>query len=248
MVVNPDTVYIVGELIKKISAKIVVTAISGPDTDGYFTLETCNTHYLTPKSEIVLSGITYKVESIAINESIKISKLKDSNPDPTGTEIILGPPFYIHGSIISTKNELDKLTDWRDKYPMVYLYEIYRERLIVDNTSAVGYVPRVRLFFMDQTDPQNYTNATQYENVIRPMRSLLYEFIKVAENEGKIVAKLTANPELIPWTNFGAFESEKGTTAKLFSDNISGYELAIELPIKRSYIDNLECKNSFCCK
>ena len=32
------------------------------------------------------------------------------------------------------------------KYPMIYLYEIYRERFVTDQTSAVGYRPRVRLF------------------------------------------------------------------------------------------------------
>jgi len=246
MVINPDTALIIKELVSKISATIIITDIN-PDGDGNYVITTCNTYYVTPKSIIEIAGVKYKVESVEQNESITVSKVLDSDPDPSGTSIELGAPFYIHGSIISTKNELDNITDWGIKYPMIYLYEIYRERFVTDQTSAVGYRPRVRLFFMDQTNPRDYTNATQYENVLRPMRSLVFEFLKVLENSRKELAKLETDYELVPWVNFGRFEAERGNVRKLFSDDISGYELSIELPIRREYLDLLECKSSINC-
>ena len=247
MVINADTVDILNGIIKGMEINIHITEVID-DGGDLFTLLVCNTKHLTVQSKIVIDGTQYKIVDIVQNESIQVKKGKATAPNPVPGTVLLPPPFFIHGTIISTKNELDKILDGKMKYPMIYLYEIYEENIIVDKTKRVGYESQLRLFFMDKTDPNNYTNATQYKEVVRPMRSLVESFIDVLEtgNRDKI-GKLESNMRLVPWVNFGKFETEKGNTRKLFNDDISGYELKITLPILRSYLLKLKCENSQNC-
>ena len=240
--INPDIVLILDNLIKDIK-KVIITSSITPELDGSFTILSCNTYYLTPKSIVSINGVDYSVFSVVQNESIVVNKILESDPDPSGTEVLLGAPFFIHGTIITAKKELNKITEWEDKYPMIYLYEVYKERIVVDKTKSTGRESRVRLFFMDQTDPVNYTNNEQYVNVVRPVGSLVDSFFSVIENSKGKIGKLTDDPDLTPWVNFGKFETDKGVTKELFSDHISGYELSITLPIKRDYLEMLDCKS-----
>jgi len=241
MVVIPNTVQIVKDLVSLITPTINISDIIDNGND-VFTIYTCNTYYLTIEMEINLNGTTYKVIEVNINESFTISKILSSDPDPAGTTLKLNAPFFFNGTIISTRRELDNIEDWRLKYPMVFLYELFEDTGIVDNTNSVGYETRVRLFFMNQTDPINYTSLQQNELIIEPMRALSQEFLNVVEQNSSIVNKLTSDWRLRNWVNFGKFEAEKGMVKKFFTDDLSGCELNINLPIKRSYLDEKYCK------
>jgi hypothetical protein len=242
----PDTVKIVEDLVNLIGPSVTIDSITD-NGDGTYKIDVCNSYWIKEKSRVTISGTVYKVIDVVQNDYFTVKKIKSSDQDPTGTEFTLDPPFYIHGSIMSVKTELDSIKKPSIKYPMVFLYEVYRERLIVDKTNPVGFETRVRLFFMNDTDPRNYTNATQYENVIRPMRMLVQEFLNVLDSNGKIINKLDDNADLTPYVNFGKFETDRGEVKKLFNDDISGYELSINLPIKREYLDKLLCENKCNC-
>ena len=128
-IILPDTVKIVNDLVKLITPSVEIKAIT--DLTGSYKVELCNSYYLKVGMEVEIGGTKYKITEVVQNEYIIIEKYLDSDPDPVGSSFTLDAPFFIHGTIRSTKTELDNIDD-SSKYPMVYLYEVYRERGVVD--------------------------------------------------------------------------------------------------------------------
>ena len=236
MALIPDTVSIVKELVSLVVETVVVASVldNGNDT---FTLSSEDTKHISIKNYVTIGATKYKVQALVQDVSFTIEKGLSSDPDPVVGDITLPAPFFINGTIISAKRELDK-TEWKDKYPMVFLYEIYKERWRADKTDPIAFDTRLRLFFMDQTRQADFTTADQYEEKLRPMRSLVFSFLDLLESKQCRTGELTQDYDLIPWVNFGKFTSDKGNLEAFFNDEVSGYELDIEIPIKKSYISS----------
>jgi hypothetical protein len=150
-------------------------------------------------------------------------------------------PFFIHGTPKNASNEFTKV-DEGIKYPFVYLYEIYAEEVKTDRTNPTAYSANLRLFFLDETNPEDYLTSDQYSEVIRPVRSLVELFLDpIASGEAVQFIEQTSDYTLIPWVNFGKFQDARGNEKYIFKDKISGYELKINLDVARGYVNSLNC-------
>tara|TARA_R110001606_G_scaffold91591_3_gene204258 strand:+ start:7109 stop:7822 length:714 start_codon:yes stop_codon:yes gene_type:complete len=228
-----ETVDIVEELISQLD--IVVKFKSIVDNgDSTYTIETCNTGYLFPCYEFKIDGVDYKVlneigKDFIFNERFTIK----GNIVPTATEITLDSLKYYHGTVIATKEELSRKELSSDKFPMAFLLEIIEDDFNNKDDSRVDRNSQLRLFFLSETDENNWTTNEHYEFSIKPMRNLLYKFIAHL-NDSNLIGKIDSY-KATNHAKFGVYLSSKGGhTQRIFNDKLSGVELGIDLPILKS--------------
>jgi len=235
-----ETVDIVEDIVTSLVNKVVVNSVVN-NNDGTFTFFTDNTSYLAPhkNSGIEINGNEYKILNteeypfefncfFTVESQVDLSSI---------TEINLNSLYYHHGTAMATKSYLDneKVPTW-NKYPLVYLLEVLRDRFNNNENLRLDRTSRLRLFFLSETDEDNWNTDQHYEYSIKPMRNVLYNFIDSLNNNAEI-GKFD-NYEAINHSKFGVYESDKGHTRRIFSDKLSGVELIIDLPI---------LKGSLCC-
>jgi hypothetical protein len=228
-----ETVDIVEELISQLD--IVVKFKSIVDNgDNTYTIETCNTGYLFPCYEFEIAGVNYKVlneigKDFIFNERFTIK----GNIVPTVTEITLDSLKYYHGTVIATKEELARKELSSDKFPMAFLLEILEDDFNNVYDARIDRNSQLRLYFLSETDENNWNTNEHYEFSIKPMRNLLYKFIAHL-NESIMIGDIDSY-RAINHAKFGVFVSAKGGhTERIFNDKLSGVELRIDLPILKS--------------
>ena len=228
-----ETVDIVEELISQLD--IIVKFKSIVDNgDGTYTIETCNTGYLFPCYEFEIAGVNYKVlneigKDFVFNERFTIK----GNIVPTVTEITLDSLKYYHGTVIATKEELARKELSSDKFPMAFLLEILEDDFNNVFDAIVDRNSQLRLYFLSETDENNWNTNEHYEFSIKPMRNLLYKFIAHL-NESVMIGDIDSY-RAINHAKFGVYVPSKGGhTERIFNDKLSGVELRIDLPILKS--------------
>tara|TARA_R110001632_G_scaffold186363_1_gene306732 strand:+ start:1856 stop:2569 length:714 start_codon:yes stop_codon:yes gene_type:complete len=230
-----ETVDIVEELISQLD--IVVKFKSIVDNgDGTYTIETCNTGYLFPCYDFQIDGIDYTVlneegKEFVFNEQFAIK----GNIVPTVTEITLDSLKYYHGTVIATKEELARKELSSNKFPMAFLLEVLEDDFNNVDDSRVDRNSQLRLFFLSETDEDNWTTNEHYEFSIKPMRNLVYKFIAHL-NDSNLIGKINSY-KATNHAKFGVYLSSKGGhTKRIFNDKLSGVELGIDLPILKSRV------------
>ena len=230
-----ETVDIVEELISQLD--IVVKFKSIVDNgDSTYTIETCNTGYLFPCYDFQIDGIDYTVlneegKEFVFNEKFTIK----GDVVPTATEITLDSLKYYHGTVIATKEELARKELSSNKFPMAFLLEVLKDDFNNIDDSRVDRNSELRLFFLSETDEDNWTTNEHYEFSIKPMRNLVYKFIAHL-NESNLIGKINSY-SAINHAKFGVYLSSKGGhTKRIFNDKLSGVELMIDLPILKSRV------------
>ena len=228
-----ETVDIVGDLISELDFTVKFKSIVD-NLDGTYTIESCNTGYIFPCYEFVVDGVNYKV----LNEVGKEFKFNEQftikgNIIPSVTEITLDSLKYYHGTVIATKEELSRKELSSDKFPMAFLLEILEDDFNNVDDSRIDRNSQLRLFFLSETDENNWDTNEHYEFSIKPMRNLVYKFIAHLNGSNKI-GEINSY-KAINHAKFGVFISGKGGhTERIFNDKLSGVELRIDLPILKS--------------
>lgn len=223
-----ETVEIVRDLVNELDFTFVINnAID--NLDGTYTLETCNTYHLqaTPNCPITIDGSQYTILEVQSNEYITIKGASL----PVVTEFAVPKPYYFHGTVLKTNEELNRI-EFFNKFPMVYLLEVITDTFFNED-EAVERESDLRLFFLTSANFQDWKTGDHYKEAILPMRSLAYNFINVLNTSKKI--SNFAQYSLINRVNFGVYATDKGNTQRIFNDNMSGVELRITLPIKLDY-------------
>ena len=233
---TPDIVKILNDYVSTLTQTVTFKSVVD-NGDGTFTIETCDTANLRVAKCVEIGGAVYTITELIQDESFVVS---GSNPI-TATQMNIDAPFFIHGTPKNASNEFTKV-DEDIKYPFVYLYEIYAEEVKTDRTNPTAYSANLRLFFLDETNPEDYLTQDQYSEVIRPVRSLVELFLDpITSGESVQFVEQTSDFTMIPWVNFGKFQDARGNEKYIFKDKISGYELKINLDVARGYINSINC-------
>jgi hypothetical protein len=228
-----ETVDIVEDLISQLDIVVPFDTITD-NGDGTYTIESCNTGYLFPCYKFDLGGVIYTVQNevgkeFVFNERFTIK----GNTIPTATELTLDALKYYHGTVIATKEELAKKELSSDKFPMAFLLEVLEDDFNNADDSRIDRNSQLRLFFLSETDENNWNTEEHYEFSIKPMRNLLYKFISHL-NGSNLIGEFNSY-KAINHAKFGVFVSSKGGhTQRIFNDKLSGVELRIDLPILKS--------------
>lgn len=203
--------------------------------DGIYRLDTCCTYWLRPCKTITINSIDYRIQSFVQNESLTIK----GDVLPTAATFTITPPFYKHGTPMATNNELFHV-DNDQQLPLVWLLEILTQSVFQNEENPLDYSSDLRLFFLDEYDPEDDLTSDLYTDIIRPMQSMVEEFIKEVEKDGiynDVDEYMTIN-----WSKFGVYTTNKGSTSKVLDAYLSGIEVKITLEIMK--IEN--CDDCVC--
>ena len=127
------------------------------------------------------------------------------------------------------QRELDKKQFDTEKFPMVYLLEIINDNFNNLPQDKIDRVSDFRLFFLTNTDEENWLTADHYTFAIKPMRNMLYQFIDDLNNNENI--EEFSNFTAINHAKFGVYSTDKGHTRRILNDKTSGVEVRLNLPI-----------------
>jgi hypothetical protein len=216
-----ETVDIVEDLIGQLEIVVPFDTITD-NGDSTYTIESCDTGYLFPCYKFDIGGVVYTV-------------LNEVGKEFVFNERTLDALKYYHGTVIATKEELDRKELSSDKFPMAFLLEVLEDDFNNRDDSRVDRNSNFRLFFLSETDENNWNTEEHYEFSIKPMRSLLYKFINHL-NGSNLIGEIDSY-KAINHAKFGVYLSSKGGhTQRIFNDKLSGVELRIDLPILKSRV------------
>lgn len=196
-------------------------------------LTVCSTHGLVDKSLILIGGVETKVVDVVDGTTI----ILNGTACPLETEITIPAPFYLHGTIKATSEELTLIKDDRSKFQIVYLYEVLREKRNRNPTLNLGRRVDLIMFFLTTPFENGEMTSKRYEDYIDPMDTLTEDFVDLLESSSIIGSIEEDEYTIIPHTIAG-FHDRLGHTKNFFNEPYSGVELRISLPIdKKACID-----------
>ena len=216
-----DVIDIVEECVNSIDNKITFT-VDGSD------LLTCNTSYVSIGDILTIGGEDYTVTALVSDKSISLDRdVFDS--DVTTTTIKTAK--FRHGTVNTVNAELVKdLGKYPiENYPLVFLLE---ELEVNYNINSIPYASSVvKLFFITQTDYQNFTIDEHHKRTIEPLKSLVDGFLNSVNKNKRteLIESFTTNLHPI----FG-YTDENGYTETYLDDTLSAIQLTIDLPFKKN--------------
>lgn len=203
-----------------------------------FVLETCNTYWLRPCKKVTINiggtDYIYKIEAIEIDESITLKPVGHSQDPGVGKLFTMPAPLFRHGTARQINSELTKIKQ-KNKAPFIWLYEVIEEDYKGDKKDPLERETPIRLFFFDEADPNNMVTEDHYNEVIRPLRNLVFEFInKIVSNTGLFDSE--TNNKIVYLPDWGQFNTVKGFEKKILDENWSGIELKKTLRIFKNKV------------
>lgn len=227
-----ETVDIVGDLVAGIDTSVNIKTITD-NLDGSYTITTCNTKYLKPCLRFDVDSVTYEVIDEVGKEFVPNEKFTVKGGSIITQNVISLPAMkYFHGTVIATSQELDKKQFDTEKFPMVYLLEVINDNFNNLPENKIDRVSDFRIFFLTNTDEENWLTADHYRLAIKPMRNMLYQFIEDLNNNANI--EEFSNFTAINHARFGVYTTDKGHTRRVLNDKTSGVEVRLSLPIVTS--------------
>lgn len=223
--------YVIGNMNNKMEFQSIID-----EGDNVYKVESCNTLWLMINDKLKFSGEEFEVIEIVPNEYFKVKGAVLYEPT---SPIELKRPYYFHGTIRKTNQELNEVTFGPEKFPMVYCFEIFRETFHQEKSDPNERTSDLRLFFLGTSDKEDWLTEEHYVKTIIPLRAMLGEFITFIDNRngfGRLEDYTTINH-----VDFGTFTNDQGKLQNLFDDELSGVELDISLVVKKS----LDCEG-FC--
>lgn len=228
-----ETVDIVKELVESID--LIVTGKSDwiDNTDGTFTLNLCKTYWFSVGDKFedeVNIGVFYTISDVVKDTSITIT----SNVQPSTSNAKLTKPLFYHGTVIAATNELTGIRNQtNDTYPVVYLLEQFDETYYNEENS-LDRLSNLRIFFLLDSN-YGWQTPEHYEKVITPMRSLLNYFVDVVLDKSAYIDEEQIDSfDTTNRVRFGVYRTEQGNVVKQLSEDYSGIELRINLPILKA--------------
>lgn len=142
----------------------------------------------------------------------------------------LNSPFYFHGTPIATNNHISQ-AQANQKYPMIYLYEIFQE-VDQDIYSNIDWTANIRLFFLDQSNFEDWSTDDHYTYVINGQNNLVDAFIAQI-NKSHLFKQDEETYTRTNHANFGVFVENQGHTTRFFDDYLSGVQVQFTLNVRK---------------
>ena len=223
--------------------KVVVNAIDltftatdiTENTDGTYTLASCNTLWATQGFAVSIGGVNYTIVSVTPNASIIVSGISI----PSVKVFELYPPVFYHGTIKATKYELDEKPISnailsQDRLPMIWLHEPTDEQVNENALMAIALYSSCELYFMVDADFSNWSNDDHYDQAIKPMRNLIDSFMNAVKGSriiNEILIKTSSPKDFARW---GVYAGKDGGEKTIFERPMSGCRFDVTLPFIRT--------------
>lgn len=238
--------------------KILEDAINAVDTTFYWTtyeavyddtptligykLFSCDTLHIRPNTYITIAGEgSFLVEDFNLNQWVQIPFTGD--PDTLPKTATTRPIYFDSGTLKDTEmNRSYEQTYQVNALPLVWLRTPISKNN-QDEFSNIATIADVQLFVLDYCYPVGspegvdkiwFTKESETE-VVEPMENLWEKrILKYFKENRSIFGDLTETVIDVRGRNFISQENEDGGTKSLFSENLSGVEVRLELPFRKS--------------
>lgn len=216
----------------------IIDAMS-PQSDIYSITETatgskvwevnfCSPLWVRPKTIVTIGAVEYTV--LSINYTTKVFTVA-SNDAPVGEYFTIPKPFYFHGTPENVNKHLITIKLAWLKFPMIYLYENFSEKIIRDEMSAIEKEADLTFCFLDEANFENWAPDDFLNLAQIPMMQLSEYFIDRLEVSPRIGVLPDANQAYPAEFNIVITRNNKKETT--FTDPLSGCVLEQNVPITR---------------
>jgi hypothetical protein len=206
-----------------------------PTVNNETTIEVCKTYWSFPKGRITIDGQERIIKDVEPNESITIQ----GSLVGTETEYTIKAPNFYKGTPLQVSNALVMVKDWKKKLPMVYFIQPVTETIYPEPTSKIYNESKFKVLFLLPGDLATSIDY-QYQNAITPANQLVFEFERKVLTDVNI--GVITNYTKAERPNYGVWVRKENQPKKqnidnikrLIDEDVSGVELEIEIPFKRS--------------
>jgi len=217
------TVDIMEEFIAGLDLSGKVNSFSDDGTNTTILVD--KTFHLRGKMQVDIDGSDHEVVNVVNNTSVEVAGLVASPQNYT-----VPNPFYFHGTPMATNDQIHGKRD-ANKVPMVYLYEILRERdMNID--SRVVRESDLRLFFLDNADYSDWETDDHYSKRLVGLNNLVDFFIEAGRADRCCFYLYETTFTRINHVKWGVWKNNAGHEKRLFDDNLTGVELSFTLPLR----------------
>lgn len=205
-----------------LSGLVLSSVFDGTDT----TLSMAKTYHARKNMMLNVDGNDYLILEVVNNMSIKVS---GEVVDPINYTV--PNPFYFHGTPLMTNAHHISGAKEDDKLPMVYLYEILREKDKPVDSRTVR-ESDLRLFFLDSADFENWNTDAHYSYRLLGLNNLVDAFIDAARAYKCCFYLDETEFTRINHVKWGTWKDNSGHEQRIFDDDLTGVELNFTLPLR----------------
>lgn len=204
--------------------------LSGPvlsysDNGVNTTINVEKTYHVRRKMLVVIDGMSYEVVSVVNNTSIEVVGVI-----PSPSNYTVPSPKYFHGTPLMTNSHIVGARH-SDKVPMVYLYEILREKEKNPGSNIVR-ESDLRLFFLDSANFAEWDTDDHYSQRLLGLNNLVDAFITAARANKCCFHLFETDFIRVNHANWGVYVDGQGHKQRIFDDDLTGVELSFTLPLK----------------
>ena len=221
---------IIENIVSQLNHTFLIDSVT--DLTGSYRLDSDNTYYCTKLNTVTIGGLDYTIIDVDFNVSITVQPLNHAGNPLAETSFELSSPSFFHGTVNSTDPEILKaIVSGVSTYPIVYLNEVLREQMVADPESSIERFSPIRIFFLDISNYADNLNKDFLDDVLKPLSNIESKFYDVIDKDANI-GLIEADWDRINLPRF-ARVGENGETELIFSEELSGLELGITIPIKK---------------
>lgn len=226
-----DTFSILEPIVALMPRVVTIDSVED-DGDDLYTLNTCNTLWLTIGYVFTYNSVDYTVRDLVTNEWVQV----EGGSLPEAGDFTIDAPHFDHGTFLMKNAELKKdVANVWDYLPMIYLHEpTDNQNFPDDDDNAIGRIATCDFYFMIDCKYSEWLTLDHYRYAVRPMRNLMNEFINTLKAHGGIGIIESVTDFDCP--NWGITVDTKGSVRRLIDDELSGVGCRVDIPLTKSLV------------
>lgn len=224
-------------LFSSIDYTVTFTAVNASGTG--WRLTTCDTANVKKGNTITIGVEGYTVVDVSLNNYVDVI----GAVEPVGSSFEAPMLKFYSGTLKDIEVErLDFGTAQASDYPLVWVREPFEKDYQDDENYIEQIVRNLRFYMLDflpnvgdakANDNTMLVTGDHYSEVIEPLENLYYNrIIPYIEGQQNIFGELDDRGTVRGLVSVGV-ETENGNERALFSDQLSGVEVRIDLPLTR---------------
>jgi len=213
-------------IISEIDRTFEITSVTSLGSNLY-KLFTCNRLWATIGKTVTINAKNYVV-----------TELGEDYITVRGTDAIastvksfqLYAPIFKAGTILEVANELtcEQLTS--AKYPLIFMHEWTNERHNVSDLEPNSHEANITLYFLVEAKTVEWNNEKHKSLACLPMRNLVFRFVDALKISSLVNESNLETFDLTDCPKLGVYSVEKGSGRKIFTDDVSGCRMVINIP------------------
>lgn len=224
-----NIVDIFGDVVSALGKTVHVNSVSV--NGSVYTFAVDRTYWVRPQSQksaatkIIIDSVSYDVTSVVYNQSISVSSSTDLS---STTSFSINAPYYFNGTRIATNKKRRNANSF-DQCPFVWIAEPFVTNENKDPLSIIAAEPSLQIFFLDNSNFDNWETSDKYSNVINPMDEISQAFYEKLRTTRATFGKVTSW-RAVRHATFGK-EAENGPVSSIFNEKLSGVEVNFSVEI-----------------